>query len=206
MRAPQSSRQELLELVRSEAPAPIHGEARRITASIGIACFSDGDHLTGEEIMVNADLAMYDAKENGRNRCAHYSTDEHERPRIESQMKWATEITRALAEDRFELLAQPIESLHGDGPTQYELLLRMRDAHGDLIAPGTFLYVAERLGLIQEIDRWVVAHAIDMLAEHRAAGRDLRFEVNLSGHSIGDPELLELIERRLNETGVAPTG
>ena len=119
-------------------------------------------------------------------------------------MKWAAEITQALADDRFELLAQPIEPLHGDGPTQYELLLRMRDAHGDLIPPGTFLYIAERLGLIQEIDRWVVARAIEMLAEQRADGRDLRFEVNLSGHTIGDPELLELIERRLHETGVPP--
>jgi diguanylate cyclase (GGDEF)-like protein/PAS domain S-box-containing protein len=194
--------QELLELVRSEAPAPLHGEARRITASIGIACFSDGEDLTADEIMVNADLAMYDAKENGRNQCVHYSTDAHERPRMESQMKWAGEITRALAEDRFELLAQPIESLHGDGPTQYELLLRMCDAHGDHIPPSTFLHIAERLGMIQEIDRWVVSHAIDMLAEQRAGGHDLRFEVNLSGPSIGDPELLELIERRLTETGV----
>jgi diguanylate cyclase (GGDEF)-like protein/PAS domain S-box-containing protein len=195
---------DLLALVRREAPAPIHGAARRITASIGIACFADGDHLTGEEVMVNADLAMYEAKENGRNRCAHYSTDELKRPRIESRMKWASEITQALAEDRFELLAQPIVSLQGDGPTQYELLLRMRDTQYDEIPPGTFLHVAERLGLIQEIDRWVIAHAIDMLAEQRAEGRDLRFEVNLSGHSIGDPELLELIERRLLETGVPP--
>jgi EAL domain-containing protein (putative c-di-GMP-specific phosphodiesterase class I) len=147
---------------------------------------------------------MYEAKENGRNRYAHYRTDEHERPRVESQMEWASKITQALAEDRFELLAQPIESLHGDGPTQYELLLRMRDTHGDHIPPGTFLYIAERLALIQEIDRWVVARAIDMLAEQRAEGHDLRFEVNLSGHSIGDPGLLELIETRLNETGVPP--
>jgi EAL domain-containing protein (putative c-di-GMP-specific phosphodiesterase class I) len=78
----------------------------------------------------------------------------------------------------------------------------MRDANGDRIPPGTFLYIAERLGLIQEIDRWVLAHAIDLLAEHHAAGRDLRFEVNLSGHSLGDPLLLELIEHRLKETGV----
>jgi EAL domain-containing protein (putative c-di-GMP-specific phosphodiesterase class I) len=119
-------------------------------------------------------------------------------------MKWAKKITQALAEDHFELLAQPIQPLRGDRPTQYEMLLRMRDGHGDLIPPRTFLYIAERLGLIQEIDRWVVAHAIDLLAEHRAVGRALRFEVNLSGHSIGDPELLELIERRLRETGVPP--
>jgi diguanylate cyclase (GGDEF)-like protein/PAS domain S-box-containing protein len=196
--------QDLLDLIRTEAPAPIHGEARRITASIGIAYFSDGERLTGEEIMVNADLAMYEAKENGRNRYAQYSPAEDERPRIENRMKWASEITRALAEDRFELLAQPIESLHGDGPRQYELLLRMRDAHGVRIAPGAFLDVAERLGLIQEIDRWVVASAIDLLAEQRAEGRDLRFEVNLSAHSIGERELLELIEQRLIETGVRP--
>ncbi len=192
----------LLEVVRDEAPAPIHGEKRRVTASIGIACFSDGDRLSGEEIMVNADLAMYEAKENGRNRVAKYGTEEHERPRIESHMKWASAITQALAEEQFELFAQPIKSLHAHGPTQYELLLRMRDAHGDHIPPGTFLYIAERLGMIQEIDRWVVARAIEMLAEQRACGHDLRFEVNLSGHTIGDPEILELIERRLRETGV----
>jgi len=196
--------QELLEVIRSKAPAATQREHRHLTASIGIACFSDGEHLTAEEIMVNADLAMYDAKGAGRNGIAHYRTDEHERPRTESQMKWASQITQALADDRFELLAQPIQPLRGGGATQYELLLRMRDAHGALIPPGAFLYIAERLGLIQEIDRWVVAHAIDLLAEHRAGGRDLRFEVNLSGNSIGDPELLELIERRLRDTGVPP--
>jgi len=195
---------ELLTLVSEQAPAPTLGEQRRVTASIGIACFADGDQLLSEEIMVNADLAMYDAKENGRNRSAQYSSEEHHRPRIESQMKWASEITSALAEDRFELLAQPIMSLRAESSTRYELLLRMRDAHGDRIPPGTFLYIAERLGLIHEIDRWVVAHAIDLLAEHRAVGRDLCFEVNLSGHSIGDPLLLELIEQRLQETAVPP--
>jgi diguanylate cyclase (GGDEF)-like protein/PAS domain S-box-containing protein len=194
----------ILEVIREEAPAATQGEHRHVSASIGIACFSDRDRLTAEEIMINADLAMYEAKESGRNAIAHYRTDQHERPRIESQTNWATKITQALAEDRFQLLAQPIQPLRGNGPTQYELLLRMRDDAGASIPPGTFLYIAERLGLIQEIDRWVVAHAIDLLAEHRAAGHDLRFEVNLSGHTIGDPDLLELIERRLRETGVPP--
>jgi diguanylate cyclase (GGDEF)-like protein/PAS domain S-box-containing protein len=103
----------LLELIRGQASAPTMGEQRRVTASIGIACFADGDQLMPDEIMVNADLAMYDAKQNGRNQSAQYRSDEHERPRIENQMKWASEITQALAEDRFELLAQPIVALHG---------------------------------------------------------------------------------------------
>jgi diguanylate cyclase (GGDEF)-like protein/PAS domain S-box-containing protein len=191
----------LLETVRAEAPEAKLGNRRRVTASVGIACFEDG-LVTADEIMVNADLAMYDAKEHGRDRVAHYRTDQHQRPRIESQMKWATQITQALAEDRFALVAQPIVPLAGNGPAQYELLLRMCDAHGDLIPPGTFLYIAERLGLICEIDRWVAARAIDILAENRNAGHDLRLEVNLSGRTIGDAELLELIERRLHETGV----
>jgi diguanylate cyclase (GGDEF)-like protein/PAS domain S-box-containing protein len=192
----------LLGLIRHEAPAPLNGTRRGVTASIGIACFKDGDQLGREEVLVNADLAMYEAKENGRNQTARYRTDQYKRPRVESQMKWASEIALALDEDRFELLAQPIQALHANGPTQYELLLRMSDNHGDHIPPGTFLYIAERLGMIQDIDRWVVARALDILVEQRACGRDLRVEVNLSGHTIGDPEILELIERRLRETGI----
>jgi diguanylate cyclase (GGDEF)-like protein/PAS domain S-box-containing protein len=194
----------LLQVVRDESMAPLSGELRRVSASIGIARFDDQPRLTAEEMMVNADLAMYDAKEAGRDRCARYRTEQHSRPKIESRMKWVAQINAAIASDGFELLAQPIVPLTSNGPTQYELLLRMRNAHGDLVPPGAFLYVAERLGLILAIDRWVANRAIDMLAEQGAAGHDLRFEVNLSGLTIGDDELLQLVERRLSETGVPP--
>jgi diguanylate cyclase (GGDEF)-like protein/PAS domain S-box-containing protein len=200
----ESAARVLLEHVREHTPPVTLGESRQITASIGIASFADGERLSAEEMMVNADLAMYDAKGRGRDRIAQYRADQHQRPRMQSQVPWATRITDALAHDRFELHAQPIVPLGGKGPEQYELLLRMREANGDVTAPGSFLYIAERLGLIQEIDRWVVAEAIDLLATHRAAGRDLRLEVNLSGYTIGDPALLELIERRLDETAVPP--
>jgi diguanylate cyclase (GGDEF)-like protein/PAS domain S-box-containing protein len=194
----------LLQLVRDEdMPVPI-GEHKRVTASIGIARFGDGERLTAEEMMINADLAMYDAKEAGGDRWAPYRTEEHPQPKIQSRIKWVEQINDAIAHDGFELLAQPIIPLAANGQAQYELLLRMRDRHGDLIPPASFLYVAERLGLVREIDRWVAHRAIDMLAEQRAAGRDLRFEINLSGHTIGDEGLLELVERRLRETGVPP--
>ena len=192
----------LLKVVSDQTNPQLVGEHRRITASIGIARFDDGEGLTAEEIMVNADLAMYDAKEAGRGRFARFRTEQHERPKIESRMRWARQINQAISGDSFELLAQPIVPLNWNTPTQYELLLRMRDEAGELIPPGSFLYVAERLGLIRDIDRWVTNRAIEMLAEQRAAGRDLRFEINLSGHTIGDDDLLELIERRLAETGV----
>ncbi|MGO9959520.1 MAG: EAL domain-containing protein [Solirubrobacteraceae bacterium] len=194
----------LLQIVRDEQMPALIGERKRVTASVGIARFDEGELLTADEILVNADLAMYDAKEAGRDRWARYRTDEHDRPKILSRMKWAEQINEAIAHDGFELLAQPIVPLAGGGPAQYELLLRMRDGHGDLIPPGSFVYVAERLGLIGEIDRWVAGRAIDMLAEQRALGRDLRFEVNLSGHTIGDEALLELVERRLRDQDVPP--
>jgi EAL domain-containing protein (putative c-di-GMP-specific phosphodiesterase class I) len=84
------------------------------------------------------------------------------------------------------------------------MLLRMRGNAGELIPPASFLYVAERIGLIAEIDQWVTHRTIDMLAEQRALGRDLRFSVNLSGITLGDETLVELIEARLHETGVPP--
>ena len=192
----------LLEHVHAEGPAAALGDRKRVTASIGIACFDARDQLTGDEIMGNADLAMYDAKNDGRDGIAAFRPELHDRSRIDGRTKWASEISDALADERFELLAQPIRPLRGEHPTRYELLLRMRDPHGDQIPPSTFLYIAERLGLIQEIDRWVTDQAITLLADHRAAGRDLRLHVNLSGYTIGDVALLELIETRLNETGV----
>ncbi len=180
------------------------GERRRVTASVGVARFDEGERLTPDEMMVNADLAMYDAKEDGRDRVARYRSEKHDRPKIESRMRWAQRINEAIINDGFELLAQPIVSLTAHEPVQHELLLRMRDHHGDLIPPGSFLFIAERLGLIREIDHWVTERALDMLAEDLVANGDLRLEVNLSGHSIGDERLLEIVERRLHDTGVAP--
>ncbi|HEY5173424.1 MAG TPA: EAL domain-containing protein, partial [Acidimicrobiia bacterium] len=206
----QAVAESLLEVVRAQAlPDPEQASAliaagRRVTVSIGIARFEDGETLTAEEMMVNADLAMYDAKEAGGNRWARYRTEQYARPKTESPIKWAEEIEYALAHDGFELLAQPIVPLRGDGPAQYELLLRMHDRRGEVVQPGSFLYIAERLGLIGDIDRWVTERAIDMLAEQRAVGRDLRFEINLSARTIGDEQLLDLIETRLAATDVPP--
>jgi EAL domain-containing protein (putative c-di-GMP-specific phosphodiesterase class I) len=85
---------------------------------------------------------------------------------------------------------------------QHELLLRMVDEHGDLIPPGAFLYIAERLDMIQEIDAWVVRHAAELLAADPDGNMPL--EINISGRSIGDARLLELIEHQLEHTGIAP--
>jgi diguanylate cyclase (GGDEF)-like protein/PAS domain S-box-containing protein len=191
----------LLECVRGEGPIGGDGSRRGLTASIGVAFFDDGGELEPEDVMVNADLAMYDAKEAGRDRACFYRSTARPAERMKSRMTWVEEIRSALSDDRFELLGQPIVDLRGGRERRFELLLRMRNRDGDMIPPGAFLYIAERLDLVQEIDRWVVARAIGMLAAHD----DISLEVNLSGKSIGSPALLALIERMLRETAVDPS-
>lgn len=192
----------LLDAVRGQSDSASKLGPRGLSASVGVAIVTDTDGLTGEDLLVNADLAMYDAKEAGRDRMAVYSSEERNEARMKGRVTWVQRIRSALEEDRFSLLAQPIVDLSTGRDTQYELLLRMRNERGDLIPPGAFLYIAERLDLVQDIDRWVAGRAIDMLAERERAGTPLTLEVNLSGRSIGDADLLSFIEGRLADTGI----
>ncbi len=193
----------VIEAVRIQTVTTATGRTRPVTASLGLALFDAEHRMTGEEVLVNADLAMYDAKEAGRNRLASYSSAQPE-ARLEARMSWADMIRDALAEDRFVLHAQPIVELATGEVTQHELLLRMRAADGELILPAAFLPVAERFDLMPAIDRWVARHAIRMVGAERRRGRELVVEVNISGASAGCPELLALIEHELEEAEVDP--
>ncbi|TML31233.1 MAG: EAL domain-containing protein, partial [Actinobacteria bacterium] len=184
-----------------DVPLP-DGGVRPTTASVGVAMIDDED-LSREDVMVNADLAMYSAKKAGRDRVAVYRPD-HERARRKRQLTWVERIRGALANDGFTLLAQPIVELSSGRCSQHELLLRMRGETGDLIRPAAFLDTAERLDLVQEIDRWVVRGAIALLEEHDRRGDALTVEVNLSARSLGDAELLDLIEAELRRTRTPP--
>jgi diguanylate cyclase (GGDEF)-like protein/PAS domain S-box-containing protein len=194
----------VLGAVRAQSVLTAAGRRRPITASIGIALFGDTERLSAEDVLVNADLAMYDAKEAGRDRSATYSSQERGASRMKARITWAERIREALEEDRFTLYAQPIVDLSDGEVRQHELLLRMVDERGEVIPPAAFIGIAERFDLMQDIDRWVVARAIRLMGEQKAAGRDLVFEVNISGSSTGDPELLTIIEHELAETGVDP--
>jgi EAL domain-containing protein (putative c-di-GMP-specific phosphodiesterase class I) len=160
--------------------------------------------LTGEDVLVNADLAMYEAKEGGRDRAACHGGARDAPTRLASRLSWTDVIRDALDEDRLVLQAQPIMDLASREIRQYEMLLRMRDPLGELISPAAFLPVAERYDLIGAIDRWVVRRAIAMLREELDRKRRLTFEINISGRSTGDPELLAMIERELREHEVDP--
>jgi diguanylate cyclase (GGDEF)-like protein/PAS domain S-box-containing protein len=170
----------------------------RVTVSIGAVAF-DATSGTAEHVMIAGDRAMYEAKAQGRDRYVVYADVRTGTARAE--LPWEQRIRHALDTDGFELHCQPILTLDGRDVAHYELLLRLREADGTLTYPGSFLDVAERLGLIHAIDRWVVRQAIELVAAHR----DLTFAVNVSGASMDDHDLLALVRRELDRTGADPS-
>ncbi len=173
-----------------------------VTASVGVAVF---DGRGAAAVLAFADQAMYEAKQEGRNRAAIHSPGEERRQNVSARLAEAEMIRTALAEERFLLYGQPILDLKRSEVCQYELLLRLRDEKGgEPLEPSSFLYAAERFGLIQEIDCWVARQAIALIAEHAQAGRRLVLHVNLSGKSIGDPRVAAQTEKAIADAGIDP--
>lgn len=179
----------------------VQGQLIRMTASIGIAMFPD-HAATVPALMARADSAMHQAKGAGRNRyCFHTPVNKAPIP-MRSRIDWARRIREVLEREGFLLYAQDIFDLRNERIAQYELLLRMPGDRGLTEPPGAFLETAERFGLIQEIDRWVVHKAIDLLASHP---QPVGLEVNISAKSIEDVEMLALIDRDLGRTSIDPS-
>ena len=120
----------------------------------------------------------------------------HDRER--ETMNWVGRVRDALDEDRLVLYAQPIVDLHTRHVVMHELLLRMVDRDGTIIAPNRFLPAAEQYGLIEDIDRWVLAQAI------RLAARGEKVHFNISGKSLGSRRLISDLDRGLRDTGADP--
>ena len=169
-----------------------------VGGSIGLVTIADDD-LTLAEVLRAADTACYVAKEKGRNRVHLYSPDDAEVSFKQSEMEWVARIQHALDEDRFRLYAQDIVSLHpatGAG-THLEILIRMIDEQGNLVLPGSFIPAAERYGLMQAVDRWVVTTTFETYAQLAGNDRGRAIEtcsINLSGASIGDEDFLEFVQ------------
>jgi diguanylate cyclase (GGDEF)-like protein len=182
-------------------PSP---EADCVTISVGIAMFGRKPRGSSEGVLVAADQAMYTAKQGGRDRIALFR-DPSETQRAPERIKTTTaRIRDALTHNRLALHTQPIRSLASGGIERYELLLRMTDDSGELLPAATFIDAAERSGMVQELDRWVVAQALELLAEREQAGDPISLHVNLSGASLTDLSVLEFIERRLDEGDADP--
>ncbi len=166
---------------------------QRLSASIGISHYPQHGS-TVNELLSNADIAMYLAKQRGRG-CWHiFSNTEQAREKLENQVYWQRKIENALNNDKFLLHFQPIVNLQNNSISHYEALIRMRGANGKLIAPAPFIEVAEKTGLIREIDHWVLKHTIEKLADISLGHtKKITLAINLSAHAFSDPTLLPLL-------------
>ncbi|RLE36462.1 hypothetical protein DRJ24_00385 [Candidatus Acetothermia bacterium] len=193
--------QRLLDAIRKHT-ALIRGQSIRTTASMGLVLFPEHG-TSASELLMKADMAMYRAKEGGRNRVAFYSPDEEKPEAPESRVDWLRAIREALEKDEFVLYGQPILDLKTDRIVRYEVLLRLRGRDGEIIPPGAFLEVAEQFGLSGDIDRWVLGKVIEIISD-ASIPADLSFAVNLSPRSLADGELLGMISREEKLSVIGP--
>jgi diguanylate cyclase (GGDEF)-like protein len=177
------------------------GHRVRVRASAGVTTFGGTLDLTAGGVLTDVDVAMYDAKESGRNRVAVADSSGERREQLATRQEWADTIRDALDNDRFVLYAQPIVEIATGEVTCHELLLRLvKD--GEVRAPGAFLAIAERVGLIGEIDQMVIRQAFTLVRSELAAGRPAHYSINLSGTSITNVAVIDLIERELADGNV----
>jgi diguanylate cyclase (GGDEF)-like protein/PAS domain S-box-containing protein len=182
----------------------IHDDRRvPFSASIGIALFPEhGENAS--DLLAKADSAMYTAKEQGRNT---YRTFEEgtDIARMQEQVEWEERIHHALKHNRFQLYFQPIVDINSGFISHYESLLRMLGDNDKIIAPGAFIGIAERFGMIREIDCWVVANAIRAQGASMKTGKPKCLTINLSGRHFGSTQILEVIEESTKRHGAEPS-
>ena len=182
---------------------PLKGSNYRISASIGIVTYPEhGSNF--QELLSNADLAMYQAKEEGRNRWHVFLDSEQAREQLSAKVTWKDRIEEALAERRMTLHFQPIMHIGSGEISHYEVLIRMLERDGTLIMPGEFIGVAERTGLIHQINRYVLTESIIKLSTLKELDKPITFSINLSGRVIDDPQLLQQLTRLLSNHDVDP--
>ncbi len=191
----------------AELRFPWEGRLYDITASSGVV-YLDRTSPEPEILISQVDVATFTAKRNGRNQVSVYMGGGSGAAGHHQEMKIVAGLRRSLEENRFELYAQPIVPIKptdGSEAAQcFELLLRMRDEHGEMVSPGAFVPAAERYGLMGLVDRWVIRAAMRMHAEHCGPGEGVRFAINLSAESLSDPTLWPYVAEQLAETGISP--
>jgi diguanylate cyclase (GGDEF)-like protein len=174
------------------------------TISVGITMFGAESDGGAAAVLAAADQAMYRAKADGRNRVSLFEAPVEDAADFR-RLTISAKIRNALMQNRLSLATQPITSLADGAVERFELLLRMRGESGELLPASAFIGVAERSGMIQELDRWVVGQALDLLGARGRAGEPVSLHVNLSVASLTDISVLEFIERRLDEGDADPT-
>ena len=189
------------------------GKNYKVNGSIGVALIDCDTHSPGE-VLANADIACHLAKRSGRNQVHLYRPESDAKLAMNLELGWSGQLQGALKNDGFLLYFQPIVAVNelqagmsvGSRKTpgtrlalHYEVLVRLKGAHDEIITPGAFLPTAERFGLMTQIDIWVLKHALEKLAEIQASGRRTTFTINISGQTLESDSFVTLLSRLLKK-------
>ena len=190
--------QQVLEVMKG--PFDVDKHQLFISASVGISVFPS-DALNAEQLLRNADSALFKAKSSGREGYALYTEEltAHAQYRVEV----ASDLRRALEQHELRVYYQPVHDLKSSRLIGVEALVRWEHPLRGLLSPGEFIPIAERTGLIAEIDAWVLEQACWQMVQWQAAGVELSFvAVNISSRLFARPELFSLVSTVLADTGM----
>lgn len=187
-------------------PMRIEDTERRITASVGISTWRpDGNDKTPEDLIQEADAAMYDAKESGRAQVQVFDGAIQEK--VIQRLEVERELHTAISQGELTVLYQPIIGLEEGRLCGFEALVRWEHPVKGLLKPGDFIPIAEESELIREIDTWVLRQAVGSLADWnrgRSEDRAIGVSVNCSARQIGSRDLPGLVSKLIEEQGIRP--
>jgi diguanylate cyclase (GGDEF)-like protein/PAS domain S-box-containing protein len=192
----------LLADIRHQEMMVRHGGSARVSASIGITTFSATESITAEELLVEADIALADAKSAGKDTVSVYRHTLRQRATIASRGS-LNRLRHAVEHDELILHAQPITPVCGaQAAPHFELLVRLRGDNRELIMPGMFLDDADRFGLLRSIDHWVLAQAVALLRRHALQGTDIVLSVNLSPKTLHERDTVEHLRKLIGASPI----
>jgi diguanylate cyclase (GGDEF)-like protein len=181
-------------------PFTIQGHEIFSTASIGI-CIFPTDGKDSVELLKNSDLAMYHAKEQGKNNYVFFS--EKMNIQMKKRMKLETQLRHALRENQFVLHYQPLVDLKSGKMVGVEALIRWNNPQSGLIAPDDFIPIAEETGMILKLGQWVLETSCKQIFTWRKQGvRSLYMSINISSRQFFRRDFLELVQKVLKSTGL----
>jgi diguanylate cyclase (GGDEF)-like protein len=166
-----------------------------VTASIGI---SGGDHASAEELLRNADIAMYRAKWDGKNRYVVFETGMQDI--LQNRMELEMDLREALEKDEFFLAYQPTIDLSDMSPTGVEALIRWKHPVRGVVQPDDFIPLLEETGLIVDVGKWVLEEACSQGAAWRAGGFPIGMAVNVSGRQLDTDQLIDDVGTAISES------
>lgn len=191
------------ERILAELRAPILLESHEVftTVSIGVT-FSTNKYNTPEEMLRDADTAMYQAKKKGKSRYQVFSS--YMRELAVSLVRTEADLRRAIQKGEFELRYQPIVDSAQRRVRGFEALIRWRHPQRGIINPGEFIELAEETGLILPLGEWVLREACSRIASLNTGGREFYASVNLSGWQISQGNFLDTTLGVIKDTGIKP--